>query len=190
MSRKRAWRGTTSYGYEYLGMLKAAIVLALILSPTPAFGEDLTEEETLRGLGGVMPIVEELHEDAKNIGLSRETLEHDVAEKLGKAGITILSAEERMANVRRPYLYVNCNVVYVESIKLASFSIDVELHQRVRLADGDMAQGLTWAKTYLGIQGQAKAASKIREVVGGFIDEFIAASTKKDEKDPAGASGR
>ena len=65
MSRKRAWRGTTSYGYEYLGMLKAAIVLALILSPTPAFGEDLTEEETLRGLGGVMLLVEARLEDSK-----------------------------------------------------------------------------------------------------------------------------
>ena len=171
-------------------MLKAAVIAALCAYTVAPFGEDLTEEQTLRELDEVMLIVEALHQGAKDIGLSRETLEKDVAAKLESAGIGILSNEERLADVRRPYLYVNCNIVYVESIKLASFSIDVEVHQRVRLANGEMAQGLTWAKTYLGIQGQAKAASKIREVVGGFIDEFIAASTKKDEKDPAGASGR
>ena len=88
-----------------------------------------------------------------------------------------------MTNARRPYLYVNCNVVYLESIKLASFSIDVEVHQRVRLVNGETAQGLTWAKSYLGIQGQETAALKIREVVGGFIDEFISAATKR-VKDP------
>ena len=171
-------------------MLKAAIVLALIVSPAAMFGEDLTEEETLRELDEVMPIVEKLHQGAKDIGLSRDTLEKDVAEKLKGAGIGILSNEERLADVRRPYLYVNCHIMYVESIKPASFSIDVEVHQRVRLANGDTAQGLTWAKSYLGIQDKAKAARKIREVVANFVDEFLSAATKEDRKVPAGVSGR
>ncbi len=171
-------------------MLKAAVIIALCVCPVVAFGEDLTEEETLRELDEVMLIIEALHEDASDIGLTRETLEDDVTEKLESAGIGLLSAEERMASVRRPYLYVNCNVMYVESIKLTSFSIDVEVHQRVTLANGEMAQGLTWAKSYLGIQGQAKAARKIREVVGGFVDEFVSAATKKETKIPASASGR
>ena len=175
---------------EDLRVLKAAVIVALCACPVAAPGEDLTEEETLRELDDIMPIVEALHEDAKNIGLSRETLEKDVAERLKGAGIGTLSNEERLAHVRRPYLYVNCNVIYVESLKLASFSIDVEVHQRVSLANGEMAQGLTWAKSYLGIQDEANAAGKIREVVGGFVDEFVAAATKDNRKVPAGVSGR
>ena len=171
-------------------MLKAAVIVALCTGPVAAFGEDLTEEETLRELDEVMLIVEALHQGAKDVGLSRETLEKDVAEKLKGAGIGILSNEERLADVRRPYLYVNCHIMYVESIKLASFSIDVEVHQRVRLANGDTAQGLTWAKSYLGIQDKEKAARKIREVVANFVDEFLSAATKEDRKVPAGVSGR
>ena len=171
-------------------MLKAAVIVALCTGPVAAFGEDLTEEETLRELDEVMLIVEALHQAAKDVGLSRETLEKDVTEKLKGAGIRILSNEERLADARRPYLYVNCNVMYVEGIKLASFSIDVEIHQRVSLANGETAQGLTWAKSYLGIQDKGNAAHKIREVVGNFVDEFVSAVTKEDRKVPAGVSGR
>ena len=171
-------------------MPKAPVIIALCAGPVAAFGKDLTEEETLRELDEVMPKVEKLHQGAKDMGLSRDTLEKDVAEKLESAGIGILSNEERLADVRRPYLYVNCHIMYVESIKLTSFSIDVEVHQRVRLANGETAQGPTWAKSYLGIQDKAKAACNIREVVANFVDEFLSAATKEDRKVPAGVSGR
>ena len=54
-----------------LGMLKAAIVLALIAGPAAVFGEDLTEEETLRELDEVMLIVEFIYGIAARVGLLR-----------------------------------------------------------------------------------------------------------------------
>ena len=166
-------------------MMSTLLIAAVCAFPAADPGEDLTEKETLRALDGVMLIVEKLHENAKRIQLSGETLEKDVTEKLKAAGIKRLSSDERLADERRPYLYINCHIMYVESIKLTSFSIDVEVHQRVSLANGKKAQGLTWAKSYLGIQSQANAARKIRDVVAEYVDEFIAAATQDDEKTPA-----
>lgn len=135
---------------------------------------DLTEEETLRGLDSIMLVVEELHEDAKYIGLTTEAIRNDVTGLLETMGIRLLTKQERAEDDRRPYLYVNCHILYVESIELTSFSIDVEVHQRVKLANGEYAQGLTWAKSYLGIQGRENAAQRIREILGAYLYAFLA----------------
>lgn len=151
-------------------------------------GADVTESESLQGLDEIMIVVEALHEDAGHIGLTREALLEEVTVKLDRADIEILTIQERMADERRPYLYVNCNIVYVESISLTSFSIDVEVHQRVTLANGEKAQALTWAKSYLGIQGQTTAAVKIREVIGLFVDQFVRGATQSEDSVSDGAS--
>jgi hypothetical protein len=120
-----------------------------------------------------MVIIERLHEDAAQIGIDRETLDAVVRDRLQRADIPILSAAEREADDRRPYLYVNCNVMYLREIAAVSFSLDIEAHQRVTLADGEKAQALTWAKSYLGVQSGDRAAAHIRHVLGGYIDQFV-----------------
>ena len=55
-----------------------------------------------------------------------------------------------------------------------AFSLDIELHQRVTLENGEQAQALTWAKSYLGVQSHDRAAAHIRHVLGGYVDQFIA----------------
>lgn len=155
------------------------IACASILAPIAR--ADVDEPGSLRGLGGVMVIVERLHEDAAKIGLDRETLDAEVRGRLQKAGIQILSAEEREKSDRRPYLYINCNVMHLEQVGAASFSLDIEVHQRVTLANGDNAQALTWAKSYLGVQSEDRAAAQIRHVLGGYIDQFIADYQKAND---------
>lgn len=150
------------------------LAIALAGLPSPVANSDVDEPGSLRGLGGVMVIVERLHADAEPIGLERETLDAEVRVRLQSAGIPILSADERAANERRPYLYVNCNVMSLGDAGAIVFSLDIEAHQRVRLADGEYAQALTWAKSYLGVQSRDRAAMHIRDVLGGYIDEFVA----------------
>ena len=160
----------------------------LLLLPVGA-GADLTEPESLRNLDGVMLVVERLHPDAEQVDLSRAVVELDVRRKLRNSGIPILSAGRRNANPRRPFLYVNCNLMYVDQVGMATFSIDIELHQRVTLEGGEKAQGLTWAKSYLGVQGKDTAAQKVRDVVGEYLDLFIAdyrhANADTDTKESA-----
>lgn len=158
--------------------MRIAAIAALCGLAAARVTADMTEEESLRGLDDIALIVEALHDDAARIGLTTQTLRQDAADKLHNADIRILSADERLTHPLRPYLYINCNIIYVESIELIAFSIDVEVHQKVTLENGEKAQALTWAKSYLGVQGQAKAATKIRQVVDEYVDQFIIAATK------------
>lgn len=159
-------------------LLLAAIALAITVTAAP----DLTEDESLRGIDGIMVIVERLHEDANATGLDRETLDAVVRDGLQKAGVRIYSADERMADDRRPYLYVNCNVMRAGgSTDMVAFSLDIEVHQRVTLAGGEYAQGLTWAKSYLGIQSADRAAQQIRHVLAGYITQFTEAHTTAND---------
>lgn len=162
-------------------MHTALVALALV------FAADVTEDESLRSIAGVMVIVERLHADAAAIGLDRETLDAVVRDGVQKAGIGILSADERMADVRRPYLYVNCNVMRAGDAGLVAFSLDIEVHQRVTLANGEQAQALTWAKSYLGIQSTDRAAQQIRHVLAGYITQFTEAHKKANEQRSASA---
>ena len=156
--------------------MRAPIVIAsaLLLPALCAFAQSPDEErDSLSGLDGVMILVERLHTDAESIELTREDLEREIAYRFQRAGIPALTAEERDADDRQPYLYVNCNVLYVPDIQLTSFSIDIELHQNATLKDGQELPVLTWARSYLGIQHRDRAAAAIRSRLGEFIEEFI-----------------
>lgn len=159
-------------------LMLATIALAISVTAAP----DVTEDESLRGINGIMVIVERLHPDAEATGLDRETLDAVVRDGLQKAGIRIYSADERMADERRPYLYVNCNVMRAGgSADFVAFSLDIEVHQRVTLASGEHAQSLTWAKSYLGIQSTDRAAQQIRHVLAGYITQFTDTHKKANE---------
>ena len=155
-------------------MQRAIFITGLLLLSALGARADLTKPESLRNLDGVTVIVESFHPDAEQVNLSRAVVELDVRKKLRDAGISMLSDDDREANPRRPVLYINCNLMYVSQIGLATFSIDVEVYQRVTLEGGEKAQGLTWAKSYLGVQGKETAAQKVRDIVGEHIDLFIA----------------
>lgn len=161
-----------------MGLGAAIFAVAGLLAPT--LHADLTEEESLRGLDRVQVVVEALHADADAIDLTTEDIKSDAVAKLDAAGIALLSLDERLEDPRRPYVYINCNVIYLESLKLTSFSIDVEVHQRVTLENGQKAQGLTWAKSYLGVQSRETASTIIREVIQAFVAQFVRAATAAD----------
>jgi hypothetical protein len=164
----------------------AAVAFATLLAAVPAWS-NVSEADSLRGITGVQVVIERLHADAESVNLSAAVIEIVVREKLREAGLTFLSLDERMVDPRRPYVYVNCNLIYVESIQLATFSIDIEVHQRVTLEGGERAQALTWAKSYLGVQGKDTAAAKVREVIEQLMDQFHAdfrrAHTSKSSTD-------
>ncbi len=154
-----------------LAGVAAALVVVLAL---PGAAQTLkAERESLRGIQGVRVIVESLPEDADEIDLDRTDLEREIAYRFKRAGIDVLSQDELEADERQPYLYVNCNVLYVPDIKLTSFSIDVELHQTATLKSGQESAVLTWARSFLGIQHRDRAAPTIRTRMGELIEQFI-----------------
>ncbi len=156
--------------------MKRMIFACILVLALPCAG-DISESETLQGLDAIQLVVEELPREARPLNVSKGILELDVTKQLQDGGITLLSMDERSAHSRRPYLYVNCNLLYIESLNLTSFSVDVEVHQRVTLETGEKAQGLTWAKSYLGMTSGDIASKRIRETVHDFVGEFIHEAT-------------
>jgi hypothetical protein len=168
-------------------MFPVLVALTLVCALPAA---DVSEEESFKGVNGVMVIVERLHEDAAAIGLERETLDAVVRDGLQKADIKILSSDERLADERQPYLYVNCNVMHVSDAGLVAFSLDIEMHQRVTLANGEKTLAQTWGKSYLGVQSRERAATQVRHVLSGYITQFIEAYKKANgQPSPAAKTG-
>lgn len=156
---------------SYLILAFSLLTVALAREPASA---QVPERESLKGLNGVLLVVEDLHQDARTIDLTRQSIVNLIESRLSDAGIPILSIQERLADPRKPYLYVNCNVMFVPDVELATFSVDVETHQLVTLKTGEDVVALTWAKSYLGVRGKEKAAQKIRDVIAQLIDQFVA----------------
>jgi hypothetical protein len=162
---------------ETTSLAMKQILFVCVLSATLPSAGEISEPETLRGLTEIQLVVEELPREAVALNVSKGILELDATKQLREGGITLLSMDERLAHPRRPYLYVNCNLLYIESLNLTSFSIDVEVHQRATLETGEKAQGLTWAKSYLGMTSGDIASERIRETVHDFVEEFIREAT-------------
>ena len=89
--------------------MKASLVLGLfLLSLTPQLsGQGLLEQERLRGLPGVMILVELPPDELDRLGLTWESLQALVLENLRRARIPTFDREEAMAVQGSPYLYVS-----------------------------------------------------------------------------------
>ena len=151
----------------------AIVTLCCVVAQPVTTSAEVSEANSLRGLKGVLVIIEDLHPDARTIDLTQESIRDAVEDRLRDAGIRIFTVSERLDDSRKPYLYVNCNVIAVPDIELTVFSVDVESHQLVTLQNGDEAVALTWAKSYLGAQGKDRAAQKILDTVGELVDRFV-----------------
>lgn len=129
--------------------------------------------ETLRGLPGVVVVVENLRDDAEVAGLRASDLQTDVESKLMQAGIRVLPHTEWRTTPGRPWLYVSVNTIgYLASY---FFSIDVQLKQDVSLPrmPAIVTSAATWEVGSIGFATTAGMPVKIRESVGNYLDSFI-----------------
>ncbi len=154
----------------------AAIVICLPISALYAAlgGDDPPEINTLRGLEGVHVLVEKMQPDAERDGLISEGIQMDVELKLRKAGIRVLTFEERVSAPGSPYLYINVNAALNKTIQLYSFTINVQLKQDVYLARNPAiaTKATTWSIEGTGGVGQQRLRD-IREQIADYVDTFI-----------------
>jgi len=138
---------------------------------------------TLRGVEGVRVVVEELRPEVERTGLSRQQLQTDVELRLRKAGIRVLTKEERVPG--RPWLYVNANVT-VGASGIIAYQIDVGLRQNARLeTDDSFAIAITW--TYSTGMWVASTPTHVRNLVQDGVDHFINAYLSVHPR-PAGSA--
>lgn len=125
----------------------------------PASGEDMS----LKGIRGVMVVVEDLSEGTLKLGLTKEAIRTDVELKLRLAGIRILAA-----NPGEPYLYINVNVLPSGAVA----NVSVALTQPVKLIRDPGIEVLadTWGHEILITHPTTR---EIRSATKDLVDQFL-----------------
>lgn len=140
-------------------MKRALLILALFLFAAKATGATLS----LKGVKSLDVVVEDLHQAAEELGLSKETIKTDVELRLRRAGFRVSSEETG-------YLYVNVIVLKVRAGYFA-VAINLEFNQNVRVElNGVSGTGVTWNTGQLVLTGKPEY---VREVIGDGVDKFI-----------------
>jgi len=174
------WRGfflDSRAGIPYRGgnrrdTMKRILIFALLLVWVSAgYGDDI---ETLRGLREIGVLIEDLNDDAKAAGLTRLTLQMDVALKLRKVGIKVSGFI--------PYLYIRVNsiaVAYISGEKTGAhvYVVNVRLCETVSL-ERDPAKivfsATTWTRDGFGfVPKNVSLSQTVRQAVADNVDEFI-----------------
>ncbi len=132
-------------------------------------------KETLRGLSGVVVVIEGVKQDAAADGLDVSLLQAEVEKALEGANIRVLPFDVWRNTLGRPWLYVSVNTVkYLGSY---FFSLDVQLKQDVGLVYDPTitTSSATWEAGSIGFINIESLQEKIRESIATYVDHFIAA---------------
>ena len=138
---------------------------------------------------GLQVLIEQLQEEEKKIGLTRERLEARVNQSLRKAGITPVQLEPEggfRANKEQgsDYLYVNVNVVTSPNRSMSGFTISIEFQRSVFYRSHGkwfMRGGATWSNSGTGIITAGDAdyiLDGVAQHVEVFCNEFLKANGK------------
>jgi hypothetical protein len=149
------------------------IVAFAVAATAVASNDDKTSRQSLKGIKEFYVLVEPLHQEVEQKGLTESLIRTEVELKLRQAGIRIVPLDEGRKISGRPYLYVNTNV-YRDTSGLWNFNIDLGVWQAVRL-DRDTSIQLdapTWSVSAIGLVGADKVGG-IRNQINDYTDRFI-----------------
>ena len=166
-----------------------AVAVSLLVSPCMG-AEYLTDKkETLRGIRGMCVSIENLSDNVKELGLTRDILRMDVELKLRLAGIKVLSIkEERLKSLDLPYLYLNINTVIQSSGVSFSYHVELALKQTVLLLTTKNTSTFaeTWTKSITGYAGDNVLIDALRsntkDLVDMFLNDYLAVNPKQVDK--------
>ena len=130
-------------------------------------------QDTLRGLKGVMILIEDIDTDVENYGLTKSLLKREVESRLREADIPVLTREEAFKTPGKPYLYLTLTT-HNTGIELYSFAVQIQFNQDVCMIrePSIRASGTTWIANVVGIVG-ARNLPAITEDVNDLTDKFI-----------------
>lgn len=128
---------------------------------------------TLRGLTGVVVVIESIKSDAVEDGLRETDLQADVEARLVDGGMQVLTPDEWRQTPGRPWLYVSVNTLrYLGSY---FFSLDVQLKQDVNLPRNPslLTSSATWEVGSIGFARCQDIGVKIRASVDAYLTQFL-----------------
>jgi hypothetical protein len=157
-----------------LALFLAGCLVLLAHSPAFALDDDVSRV-SLKGLRAAAVAVEEFPPEFQAQGLTRESVEADVAKRLKAAGIRITPREEAGRVPGNPFLLIFVTA-YKSEMDFFVCNIEVNLYQKVLLERNRSitAFSSTWSIAWTGLAGSDHVAG-LGEKVSDLTDRFIAA---------------
>src|SRR2546422_11691474 len=150
---------------------KVFALTVLMVSPVWA---QLEAGRTLYGLDEVGVVVENGHPDAGRRGLTRATLQTEVALRLQQAGIRVLAEDGWEETPGKPFLYLDLGIVPLDNFPVYSVTVTLQLRQSACLARNLIVceTAITWADTRVmhavRVWRLASLQQDVRAAVGRF----------------------
>jgi hypothetical protein len=155
-------------------MMRTLLLLTTLLfaSAWTTQAQSLLGRETLKGLRGFSVIIEEIKSNELHSGLSQDEIRTDVELRLRKAGIRVLTKEERHRTPGMPFIGVTVTMYVFEQVR--SFDVKVEVWQEVDLVQNGARHAAITYRTS-GLLGITSISDfrLIRDAVGDQIDVFL-----------------
>jgi len=164
-----------------IGRVLSLVVVMICASPSDAVDSDHTRT-SLKGLAGVHVLVEHFDDERKRAGFDRRTFQTDVELKLRMAGIKVLSEKEHFSVSGMPTLTVNVTPLHKEPAKHASYAVQLQLSQWVRLVREPSLgrlRGVTWSHGGVGIGPIPFVREDVKDMTDQFINAWLSVNPKK-----------
>ena len=140
------------------------------MRPSP----DPIARNSLRGIKGIFVGVDPLTTEAIKLGLTPDSLQKVLEEKLRSRGINVLAQQD----IKTPiYLYLNVTLNHPPNAPFWVYSLTLSLKQMVSLRrDASMQLAApTWALTKNGLAGEKVFATAITKAAADVGDSFVTA---------------
>lgn len=155
----------------------ALALLAALVAPAAAL-DTPNERITLVGLTGVHVVVYDTSGDGEQEGLTRSSLQAELEQRLRRAGLRALGANEALASVGRPTLELRVNLARSrQAPHLYVYSVALALRQEIRLARDRAIDSfaITWSENPEVGTVEAARLAVVRNAVRTKLEQFIAA---------------
>lgn len=173
--------------------LPAALVLTLAAGKPLAAEDSPTTRLSLKGLHAIGLRIEPIGTEAAKDGLAIRDLHSAVYDRLRKAGIRLLTLDQRQRLPHRPYLLLSAATSRLDTAEHL-YSIRLEVTQRVALLTDPKVPltaaiavpARTWsAPNRFGIAPADQIAPHVRAAVGAMVDQFVDAYHKANPTETA-----
>ncbi|HEY6084255.1 MAG TPA: hypothetical protein VIU63_02600 [Nitrospira sp.] len=174
-------RLTIGFFMTMLFMLGADNVLMAAVPLHAESPAEVSERESLKGIGGMEVLVEPLNVELETLGLEALAIQNTIRHHLQKAGINVLTEHERLATQTAAVLAVRVDALH-DRIGRYFYCIDLLFTQRVRLKGKGTpdASAVTWMKPGgIGLIADDKVKQiegQILHKVDQFIKDYLAAN--------------
>lgn len=155
------------------GRFAASAILFFLASKSLHGSDDPTTRATLRGIRGIVVVVESLGAEAIRDGLTVDNIQTDAELSLRKAGVRVIESPNAP---HLSYLYINANVYKGKGPieDLYTFNCSVSFEQLVTVKSNDVAAIVpTWSVDGVGYAGRLNMSKSIRDTLRDLVEKFL-----------------